>query len=331
LILSANSLVDNSAYYFLEPKLASAKPQLISSNAKGGSLFGLSPKQVDELWWDGAADGTKVHAWVVKPSHFDSKKKYPLAYLIHGGPQGAWENSFSTRWNPAVFAEQGYVVVCPNPTGSTGYGQAFTDAIQKNWGGLPYQDLVLGFEYISKNIEYVDAEKAVALGASYGGYMMNWIQGNPLGRKFKALVTHDGVYSMTSQMASEELYFPEHEFGGKWWKNQDSWLQYDPAKLAENWATPHLIIHSDKDYRLTVAEGLAAFNVLQEKGVPSQYLTFPDENHWVLNPENSLLWHATVLEWINHWVGLPTPSENDPELAKVLEEAKVPTWGSIQK
>jgi dipeptidyl aminopeptidase/acylaminoacyl peptidase len=331
LVLSFNSLVDNSAYYLLQMKVESAKPELLSSNAKGGSLFGLSTKQVGEIWWDGAASGTKVHAWVVKPSHFDSKKKYPLAYLIHGGPQGAWEDSWSTRWNPAVFAEQGYVVVCPNPTGSTGYGQAFTDAIRKNWGGLPYEDLVLGFEYIEKNVDYVDTSKAVALGASYGGYMMNWIQGHDLGRKFKALVTHDGVYSIASQMASEELYFPNHEFGGVWWKNQESWLQYDPAKFTENWATPHLIVHSEKDYRLTVAEGLAAFNVLQEKGIPSQYLTFPDENHWVLNPENSLLWHATVLEWINSWVGLPKPSETDPALAKVLEEATIPVWESTQQ
>ncbi|KIW01699.1 uncharacterized protein PV09_06878 [Verruconis gallopava] len=328
LILTFTSLVDNSAYYLLEPTLSSPKPQLLSSNAKNGALFGLSAKQIDELWWPGAAPKTKVHAWVVKPSNFDAKQKYPLAYLVHGGPQGAWEDAWSTRWNPAVFAEQGYVVVCPNPTGSTGYGQRFTDAIRKNWGGLPYQDLALGFEHIEKNVAYVDTERAVALGASYGGYMMNWIQGHDLGRKFKALVTHDGVYSMASQQASEELYFPEHEFGGTWWDNQDSWLEFDPAKFTANWATPHLIIHSDKDYRLTVAEGLAAFNVLQERGVPSQYLTFPDENHWVLNPENSLLWHAAVLEWINGWVGLPTPSENDPQLAKVLEEASVPKWGT---
>jgi dipeptidyl aminopeptidase/acylaminoacyl peptidase len=330
LILSFTNLVDNSAYYFLQPELASPRAQLLSSYAKHGSLYGLSRKQVDELWWPGAAENTRVHAWVVKPSTFDPKQRYPLAYLVHGGPQGAWEDAWSTRWNPAVYAEQGYVVICPNPTGSTGYGQAFTDAIQKSWGGLPYQDLVLGFDFIEKNVTYVDTERAVALGASYGGYMMNWIQGQPLGRKFKALVTHDGVYSIASQQASEELYFPEHEFGGKWWNNQEEWLRYDPAKYTQNWSTPHLIIHSDKDYRLTVAEGLAAFNVLQERGVPSKYLTFPDENHWVLNPENSLLWHALVLEWINSFVGLPKPSETDPQLADVLKEAAVPEWGSVQ-
>lgn len=154
----------------------------ISSNTRSGSMFGLSRRQIDEIHWDGAAPNTKVHAWVVKPSTFSSDKKYPLAYLIHGGPQGAWTDGWSTRWNPAIFAEQGYVVICPNPTGSTSYGQAFVDAIQGQWGGLPYEDLALGFDWIKKNLDYVDTSRSVGLGASYGGYMMNWIQGHPLGR-----------------------------------------------------------------------------------------------------------------------------------------------------
>jgi dipeptidyl aminopeptidase/acylaminoacyl peptidase len=245
-----------------------------------------------------------VHAWVVKPSNFSSDKKYPLAYLIHGGPQGAWEDSWSTRWNPAVFAEQGYVVICPNPTGSTSYGQAFTDAIQGQWGGLPYEDIVLGFDWIKKNVKYADTERAVALGASYGGYMMNWIQGHPLGREFKALVTHDGVFSMSGQMSSEELYFPFHDMKGALWKNPEGWAKWDPSKFTEHWKTPHLIIHNELDYRLTISEGLAAFHTLQARGVKSQFLTFPDENHWVLKPENSLMWHEVVLDWINEHVGL---------------------------
>lgn len=224
--------------------------------------------------------------------------------VVHGGPQGAWEDAWSTRWNPAVFAEQGYVVIAPNPTGSTGYGQDFTDAIRGQWGGLPYQDLVKGFEYIKGNLKYVDTDRAVALGASYGGYMMNWIQGHELGRQFKALVTHDGVFSMTAQMASEEIYFPFHDMKGNLWENPEGWAQWDPSRFAANWATPHLIIHSEKDYRLTMNEGLSAFNVLQVKGVPSRLLIFPDENHWVLKPENSLLWHETVLDWINEYSGL---------------------------
>jgi dipeptidyl aminopeptidase/acylaminoacyl peptidase len=281
----------------------------------------LSHSQVSEIHFPGAAKNSTIQAWVIKPSTFNPKQKYPLAYLIHGGPQGSWQDGWSTRWNPAIFAEQGYVVVAPNPTGSTGFGQELQDAIKEQWGGLPYQDLVNGFDYVEKNLDYVDINKAVALGASYGGYMVNWIQGNPLGRKFQALVTHDGVFSMTGQLASEEIYFPNREFGGTWWDNKKKWLQWDPAQFTENWATPHLIIHSDKDYRLTISEGLAAFNVLQQRGVESQFLTFPDENHWVLKPANSLLWHTAVLDFINVKVGLPTYSSQSKLAAKIKEEA----------
>ncbi|KAJ9648346.1 hypothetical protein H2201_000533 [Coniosporium apollinis] len=318
--VSGTSLVDNSAYYLVSPE-ATGIQRVISSNSRNGTAFGLSRSQVSEVWWPGAANGTRIHAWVFKPSTFKENATYPLAYLIHGGPQGAWEDSWSTRWNPAVFAEQGYVVVAPNPTGSTGYGQAFTDAIQNQWGGLPYEDLVLGWEYISQNMNYVDTDRAVALGASYGGYMMNWIQGHDLGRVFKALVTHDGVFSMAGQMASEELYFPQHEFGGPFWNNTENWLRWDPARFTHNWATPHLIIHSELDYRLTISEGLAAFHLLQAKGVESQFLTFPDENHWVLNRENSLLWHTVVLDWINAHVGLPKYSEQSSNGRALKREA----------
>lgn len=330
IFLSSTSLIENSMYslvpadyknqtvagqhvYQISPEEDSASNSkstltttYISSSSRTGSMFGLSRRQIDEIHWKGANKDvkTEVHAWVVRPSNFHPSNKYPLAFLVHGGPQGAWLDSWSTRWNPAVFAEQGYVVVCPNPTGSTGYGQDFVDAIQGQWGGLPYEDLVLGFNYIEKNMSYVDTERAVALGASYGGYMMNWIQGHDLGRKFRALVTHDGVFSMTSQLASEELYFPFHEFKGPLWENPEAWAQWDPARFADKWETPHLIIHSDLDYRLTMNEGLSAFNVLQTRGVKSQLLTFPDENHWVLKPENSLMWHNVVFDWINHHVGL---------------------------
>ncbi|KAF2118469.1 dipeptidyl-peptidase-like protein V precursor [Lophiotrema nucula] len=325
LFISSTSLIDNSLYSLLpitsknngtiyslpensttfsDPKIP-ATTKYISSQSKSGGMFGLTRAQIDEVHWPGAAKNTSIHAWVVKPSTFNSKEKYPLAYLIHGGPQGAWEDGWSTRWNPAVFAEQGFIVVCPNPTGSTGYGQDFTDAIKGEWGGLPYEDLVKGFEWIKENLDYVDTSHSVALGASYGGYMMNWIQGHPLGRELKALVTHDGVFSMTAQLASEELYFPFHDIGAPIWEKPDEWAKWDPSRFLANWSTPHLIIHSELDYRLTMNEGLAAFNTLQTRGVESQFLTFPDENHWVLKPENSLLWHETVLDWINEHVGLP--------------------------
>ncbi|OCL01809.1 dipeptidyl-peptidase-like protein V precursor [Glonium stellatum] len=305
--MSSTSLIDNSIYHVVD---RSRHHSIVSSNSRDGSMFGLSHKQVTEISWPGAAENTQVHAWVVTPSTFKETEKYPLAYLIHGGPQGAWTDGWSTRWNPAVFAEQGYVVICPNPTGSTGYGQDFTDAIQNQWGGLPYQDISQGFDWIRDNLPYVDTGRAVALGASYGGYMINWIQGQPLGREFKALVAHDGVFSMAGQMAGEELYFPFHEFNGTLWNNREDWLKWDPSVYTHNWETPHLVIHSELDYRLTLAEGLAAFNTLQVRGVESQFLTFPDENHWVLKPENSLTWHTVVLDWINSHVGLPLYSKS---------------------
>ncbi|ROT37406.1 prolyl oligopeptidase [Sodiomyces alkalinus F11] len=301
LLVSSNSLVDSSRFSRLDP--SSKKIHTISSSSKNGKSFGLSEAQCDEFWFKGA-EGYDVHALVVKPSKFDQSKTYPLAFLIHGGPQGAWNDSWSTRWNPAVFAEQGYVVVLPNPTGSTGYGQGHTDAIQCEWGGRPYFDLVKCFEHIEKEIGYIDTDRAVALGASYGGYMINWIQGNDLGRKFKALVCHDGVFSTLSQWSTEELFFPLHDFGGPLWEKRDMYEKWDPATRLNQWATPQLVIHNELDYRLPVSEGLAMFNVLQARGVPSRFLMFPDENHWVLKPENSLVWHKEVLGWINKYSGI---------------------------
>ncbi|KAK3366453.1 Alpha/Beta hydrolase protein [Podospora didyma] len=238
----------------------------------------------------GIGDGDyDVHALVMRPSNHDPKKKYPLCFLIHGGPQGAWGDGWSTRWNPAIFAEQGYVVVSPNPTGSTGYGMSLQNGIKGNWGGRPYNDLVKCFEYIEKEMPFVDTDRGVALGASYGGYMINWIQGHPLGRKFKALVCHDGVFSTLNQWSTEELFFPIHDFEGTIYENREGYARWDPAQFVNEWATHQLIIHSELDYRLPITEGLSPFNILQSKGIPSKLLMFPDENHWVLKPENSLV------------------------------------------
>ena len=316
LLVSSTSLVDNSIFYVLDPRNAettsvvpSPAPQIDINVLQQPSImhnhFGLSPSQVSSLWWRGDND-YPIHALMTVPSNFDSKKSYPLAYLIHGGPQGAWNDQWSTRWNPALFAEQGYVVICPNPTGSTGYGQSFTDAIKNNWGGSPYIDLEKGFEHIESTLSFVDTDRAVALGASYGGYMMNWIQGQPLGRKFKALVCHDGVLSMTSgQLASEEVYFPNHDLGGPQWERHEEYDKWDPARFTDKWATPMLVIHNELDFRLTIAEGLMAFNVLQGRGIESRFLTFSDEGHWVLKEENALVWWLVVLNWCNRFVGLP--------------------------
>ncbi|KAK4461269.1 dipeptidyl-peptidase 5 [Cladorrhinum samala] len=301
LFVTSSSLIDNSCYSIANPSAGTFST--VSSASKQGKTFGLHRRSVSDITFKGAGD-YDVHALVMKPSDFDSKKKYPLAFLIHGGPQGAWADSWSTRWNPAVFAEQGYVVVAPNPTGSTGYGMALQNGIKGSWGGRPYEDLEKCFEYIEKEMGYVDTERAVALGASYGGYMINWIQGHPLGRKFKALVCHDGVFSTLNQWSSEELFFPIHDFSGTIYDNREEYEKWDPARFLNEWATPQLIIHSELDYRLPVTEGLAAFNVLQAKKIDSKLLVYPDENHWVLKPENSLVWHREVLGWINKYSGV---------------------------
>lgn len=308
LFLSSSNLLDNSVYSILDPE-SSAEAKVVSSNSHNGASFGLSQDQVSDIWFDGAGENTKVHAWVIKPSNFSKDKTYPLAYLIHGGPQGSWEDSWSTRWNPAVFAEQGYVVITPNPTGSTGYGQAFTDAIAEQWGGLPYEDLVKGFEYIKSNLSYVDTSRAVALGASYGGYMVAWMAGQPLAKEFKAFVCHDGSFNLPGQLASDEQYFPNHDLGGRFDSNMAKWEKWNPVKHVDKWETPMLVIHNELDYRLPISEGLAIFNVLQMRGIKSRFLTFPDENHWVLSEENSLVWHTVVLNWINGFVGLPAYKE----------------------
>ncbi|KAI1431706.1 prolyl oligopeptidase [Xylaria sp. CBS 124048] len=315
LFLASTSLTDNSSYHILDPQ--SQETTLVSSISKEGKTFGLSKSQFDEFWFQGAGD-YKCHALVMKPSNFDPEQKYPLAMLIHGGPQGAWGDSWSTRWNPAIYAEQGYVVVMPNPTGSTGYGQKLVDDIAKNWGGRPYEDIVNCFEHVAKEMSFVDIDNAVALGASYGGYMINWIQGHPLGRKFKALVCHDGIFCTLSDWATEELFFVLHDMGGSPWESAAQralYEKWDPSAFVGAWATPELVIHSELDYRLPISEGLAAFNALQTKGVPSRFLTFSDENHWVLNPENSLVWHREVLGWVNKYTGLENTTTTTTSLS----------------
>ncbi|EPX75098.1 serine protease [Schizosaccharomyces octosporus yFS286] len=264
--------------------------------------LGLKKSSYEEIWYSGTG-GRKIHGWLVRPQNFNASITYPLAVFIHGGPQGSWTDTWSTRWNPAVVANSGFIVFTIDPTGSTGYGQGFTDDIALNWGGRPYQDIVRGVDYITSKIPYVDGSRMVALGASYGGYMINWIQGHPLGRRFRALVCHDGVFNtLNTFYSTDELYFPIHDFGGTPWENRAVYERWNPSNFVDYWATPQLIIHSSKDYRLTESEGISAFNSLQYKNVPSKLLIFEDENHWVLKPENSLRWHNEVLSWITKFV-----------------------------
>ncbi|KZT11901.1 alpha/beta-hydrolase [Laetiporus sulphureus 93-53] len=274
------------------------------------STDALKSKNLDsgeDFWFEGA-ESKKVQGWLLKPPGFKKgdRKKWPVVVLIHGGPQGAWEDQWSTRWNPNVFAQQGYVTIAMNPTGSTTFGQEFTDAISEDWGGKPFVDMQKGWKYILDNYPEIDPERAVAAGASWGGYAINWIQGHPeYGFGFKALVCHDGVFSATyNGYSTDELFFFNNEWGGRPWeaKAKEILARYDPVNFVDKWSTPMLVIHGSKDYRLPETDGIGAFHTLQEQGIPSRLLIFPDENHWVLKHQNSLKWHYEVFRWFDKYL-----------------------------
>jgi len=244
-----------------------------------------------------------VHGYVVKPYNYKPGKKYPVAFLIHGGPQGSFGNGWSYRWNPQTYAGQGYAVVMIDFHGSTGYGQAFTDAISQHWGDRPLEDLQKGWASAQQQYGFLNGDKACALGASYGGYMTYWIAGN-WNQPWKCLVDHDGVFDNRMMgYSTEELWFSEWENGGTPWNNADKYEKFNPVNHVQNWSKPILVIHGQKDFRIPVEQGLAAFTAAQRKGVESKFLYFPDENHWVLKPQNSILWHDTVNAWLKQHIG----------------------------
>jgi dipeptidyl aminopeptidase/acylaminoacyl peptidase len=255
------------------------------------------------------ADGKQISGFLLKPPNFSMENRYPLLTLIHGGPQGAWGEAWSYRWNPQVFAAAGFVVFLPNPRGSTGYGQAFTDEIRGDWGGKPFDDIIAGVDHVIAR-PYVDATRLAAAGASYGGYMVNWILGRT--NRFRALVSHDGVYDLPSFFGStEELWFPLWDFQGTPWDNPEGYRRWSPSQNAAKFRTPTLVVHGEKDYRVPVTQGMQLFTALQAQGVPSQFLDFPDEGHWVLKPANSVFWHRTVINWLTEWVNRPLPAVPD--------------------
>jgi dipeptidyl aminopeptidase/acylaminoacyl peptidase len=247
------------------------------------------------------ANNDDVQGFMVKPPGFDPNRKYPLKFLIHGGPQGAWGNEWTYRWNAELFAATGnYVVVTINFHGSTGYGQKFTDSISGDWGGKPYVDLMKGLDYVEKTYPFVDKNREAALGASYGGYMANWLLGHT--NRFKCIVSHDGMFNAESAYGmTEELWFPNWEFGGPPWKKRDVYRKWSPHEYAANFKTPTLVVHGQNDYRLDVSQGFDLFTTLQILKVPSKMLYFPDEGHWVLKPQNSQLWYKTVNDWVDQW------------------------------
>lgn len=253
---------------------------------------------LEEFWVEGAED-TRVHAFMVKPYGFRKDRRYPVLLLIHGGPQGAWGQTWSYRWNPQVFAAAGYLVVMPNPRGSTGYGQKFTDEINNDWGGRAFDDIMAVTDHLA-TLPYVDSSRMAAAGGSYGGYMTNWILGHTA--RFKALVSHAGVYELNSMFGeTEELWFPLWEFGGNPWENPEPYSRWSPANFVKEFRTPTLVIHGEMDYRVPYGQGLQLYTALQLQKVPSKLLLFPDEGHWILKPQNSVLWYKTFIDWIDTW------------------------------
>lgn len=270
------------------------------TNVNDARMADIDMPAREEFSFQGA-DGETVHGQIFRPAGLAEGEQVPVALFVHGGPQGSFSNSWSYRWNPAAMASQGYAAVTIDFHGSTGYGQAFTDSINNDWGGKPLRDLQLGLEAVLEQNPWMDGERVCALGASYGGYMMNWIAGNWSDR-FDCLVNHAGIFDLRQfYYSTEELWFPEQDFGGPYYDREDAYERWNPVHHVENWQTPMLVIHGERDFRIPYSQSLAAFTALQRQGIASELLIFPDENHWVRAPHNSLQWHRTVYDWVARW------------------------------
>ncbi|THG41468.1 alpha/beta hydrolase family protein [Sphingomonas olei] len=296
-IIALDSLTAPADFYRVA---GSGTPQRLT-NVNAAKLAGIDMPTVERFSFTGANNDT-VWGYAVKPAN--STGKVPIAYMVHGGPQGSSNNSWSYRWNPAVFAGAGYGLVAVDFHGSTGYGQAFTDSIRNNWGGWPLEDLKKGLSAATTKFTWLDADNACALGASYGGYMMNWIEGQWPDR-FKCIVQHDGVFDARAMAyETEELWFDEWEHGGKtYYEDPEAFEKWNPVHHVAKWKTPQLVITGEKDFRIPYTQGLAAFTALQRRGIPSRLLVFPNENHWVLKPKNSRQWYREVIGWMDKWTG----------------------------
>jgi dipeptidyl aminopeptidase/acylaminoacyl peptidase len=257
---------------------------------------------LEEMFAD-SPDRTRVHAFIVKPPDFSPAKKYPVLFLIHGGPQGSWGEEWTYRWNAQVFAGAGYLVVMPNPRGSTGYGQRYTEEISGDWGGKAYEDIMAVVDSVA-SLPYADGNRMAAAGGSYGGYMVDWMLGHT--DRFKAFVTHAGVFDLRSMAAeTEELWFVNWEFKGMPWDNPELYSKWSPSNFVKEFKTPTLVMHGEQDFRVPVSQGMQLFTALQSQKVPSKLILFPDEGHWILKPQNTVLWYTQFLDWINQWTKTP--------------------------
>ncbi len=297
IVFERDTLKSPVEIYFIAPGSAERAVTEINKAKLAAALQGDYEQFTFKGW-----NNETVYGYIVKPADFDPAKKYPVAFLIHGGPQGSFGNHFHYRWNPQAYAGAGYAAVMVDFHGSTGYGQAFCDSIRGDWGGKPLEDLKKGLAAALARYTWMDGTRVGALGASFGGYMINWIAGNWPDR-FKCLIAHDGnIDERAAYFETEELWFPEWDHMGTPWENPQGYEKHNPVNFIKNWKTPTLVIHGAFDFRVVETQGLGAFNVLQRRGIPSKLLYFPDENHWVLKPANSILWHDTVIGWLDQWV-----------------------------
>ncbi|MBP7570456.1 MAG: S9 family peptidase [Acidobacteria bacterium] len=301
LVFSRNTLTSPADLYVADLAAAPANGQVPVkplTNANPG-LPAFKLREGESATFEGAG-GARVQAWIVKPPDFADGRKYPLLYLVHGGPQSAWHDGWTFRWNAQVFASAGYIVVMPNPRGSTGFGQQFVDEISGDWGGKVYDDLMKGLDF-AEALPYVERGRVGAAGASFGGYMMNWFLGHTT--RFRAIVSHASVYNLTSMWGvTEELWFPEWDIKGTPWTNPEGYAKFSPHTYAKNFKTPTLVTHGELDFRVPIGEGLQLFTTLQRLEVPSRLVYFPDEGHWINRPANAALWYREFIEWMNKWV-----------------------------
>jgi len=295
-MLFTRDSLGNPAELYLSDTMGQARPLTDIATTKMGQMANIVTRRFSFT----GANGDTVWGQITRLA--DQTGPIPALLYIHGGPQGSFNDSWSNRWNPRVTASQGYAVISVDFRGSTGYGQAFTDAIQRDWGGKPLEDLQKGFEAALKLDSQIDGTRACAMGASYGGYMVNWIAGQWADR-FDCLVQHDGIFDTRSfYYATEELWFPRWDFGGSYTQARETYEKWNPANHVDKWKTPMLVVTGELDYRVPYTQGLQSFTALQERGIPSQLLVFPDENHWVLGAKNSLQWHETVFAWLDRWL-----------------------------
>jgi dipeptidyl aminopeptidase/acylaminoacyl peptidase len=298
ILYSLDDLQSPAEFYSVKPDGSDVR-KITEINAE--KLATVRMGEYEQFTFKGWNDET-VWCYVVEPADFIPDRKYPIVFLIHGGPQGSFGNTFHYRWNPQVYAGAGYAVVMVDFHGSTGYGQAFCDSIRGDWGGKPLEDLQKGLAAAIARYPWMDDDKVAALGASFGGYMINWIAGN-WPERFRCLVNHDGnLDERFAYFDTDELWFPEWDHIGTPWQNPDSYEKHNPANFVKSWKAPMLVIHGGLDFRVPETQGLATFNALQRLGIPSKLLYFPDETHWVQKPANSILWHETVLAWLDKWL-----------------------------